>query len=237
MQDQLRALIRLAKIDASAREIDDQLQGIPRELEERRAAIRALEALVAGQSSQATEAEKLLAQHEEELKQRNDMLAKSRQKGAKARNMREAEASERELESIRRAIKDAETEKERLQGVIAQTRNVLSAPAEELAEQKTALDEAILGSESRLADLRAEREKIVAGRDRFATVLPKPVYRKYERLRPTLHPLVAEVVDDTCTACHKKIPAQLSNTIMKSEDFHQCPHCLRFLFAKDLFLD
>jgi predicted nucleic acid-binding Zn-ribbon protein len=237
VQDKLRALIRLAKIDASAREIDDQLRGIPRELDDRRAAIRALEALVAGQGVQATEAEKLLTAHDEELKQRTEMLSKSKAKGAKARNMREADASERELESIRKSIKDAETEKERLQGLIAQTRGALSGPATALEEQKTALDAATIASESRLAELRAEREKIVVGRDRFVNELPKPLYRKYERLRPTLHPLVAEVVDDTCTACHKKIPAQLSNTIMKSEDFHQCPHCLRFLFSKDMFLD
>jgi predicted nucleic acid-binding Zn-ribbon protein len=234
VQDKLRALVQLAEIDAKARSIDEQLQGIPRELDERRASIRALEALVGGQARQMGDAERLLAQHDEDLRSRADMLAKSKAKGAKARNMREAEAAERELESIRRAIRDAETEKERLGGVISQTRDVLTGPTRELEEQKTALTAAVEASESRLAELRLEREKIVAGRDRFARELPKDVLRRYERIRPKLHPMTSELIDDICKGCHRMIPAQLANDIRRVSDFHQCPHCQRFLYVREL---
>jgi predicted nucleic acid-binding Zn-ribbon protein len=237
VQDKLRALVRLAEIDASARGIDEQLEGIPRELEERRAAIRALEALVAGQKAQLESAERLLEQHDDELKSRTDMLARSKAKGAKARTLREAEAAERELESIRRAIKEAEAEKERLTGVLAQTRKVLAKPLAELEEQKAALLQAEQGSEQRLADLRAERERVVAGRERFASEIPKPVYRRYERIRAKVHPVVAEVVDTTCMGCRMRLPPQLANEIRKASDFHQCPHCHRFVFVRELLLD
>ncbi|MCZ7683913.1 MAG: C4-type zinc ribbon domain-containing protein [Sandaracinaceae bacterium] len=237
MQDKLRALVRLAEIDASARGLDEQLEGIPRELEDRRGAVRALEALVAGQRGQAASAEKLLAQQDEEIKQRNDALARSKSKGAKARTMREAEASERELEAIRRSIRDAETEKERLAGVLEQTRSVLSEPLAELEEQKKALAEAEAGSEQRLAELRAEREKVVAGRERWVVEIPKPIYRRYERIRPKIHPAVAEVVDATCTGCRMRLPPQLSNQIQAAQDLYQCPHCQRFLYFKELILE
>ncbi len=237
MQDKLRALVRLAEIDASARGLDDQLEGIPRELEERRTAVRALEALVEGQRSQMAQAEKLLAQQDDELRQRGDLLARSKAKGAKARTMREAEASERELENIRRAMRDAEAEKERLAGVIAQTRKVLEKPLAELEEQKTALAEAEQSSEGRLAELRAEREQVVAGREQYTVELPKPIYRRYERIRPKVHPAVAEVVDSTCTGCRMRLPAQLANEIQAGVDIYQCPHCQRFLYYKDLILD
>lgn len=237
MQDKLRALVRLAEIDASARGLDDQLEGIPRELEERQGSVRALEALVAGQRAQLTAAEKLLAQHDEEIRTRNDTLAKSKSKGAKARTMREAEASERELEAIRRSIRDAETEKERLAGVLEQTRKVLAEPLAQLEEQKSALAEAEHGSEQKLAALRAEREKVVAGRERFVVDIPKPIYRRYERIRPKIHPAVAEVVDATCTGCRMRLPPQLSNEIRKAQEFHQCPHCQRFLYFRDLIAD
>lgn len=237
MQDKLRALVRLAEIDASARGIEEQLEGIPRELDERRASIRALEALVSGQKAQLDGAEKLLAQQDEELRTRSDLLARSKAKGAKARTMREAEAAERELESIRRSIKDAETEKERLAGVLQQTHKVLAGPLTELDEQKRALSEAEQGSEQRLADLRAERERVVTGRDRWAAEIPKPVARRYDRIRTKIHPAVAEVIDSTCVACRMRLPAQLSNEIRKATEFHQCPHCQRFLYFKDLVAD
>lgn len=237
MQDKLRALVRLAEIDASARGLDDQLEGIPREIEERRTAVSALEALVGGQRAQLTAAEKLLAEQDDEIKQRNDMLARSKSKGAKARTMREAEASERELEAIRRSIRDAETEKERLAGVLEQTRSVLAEPLAELEQQKAALAEAEQGTEQRLSVLRAEREKAVAGREKFVALIPKPIYRRYERIRPKIHPTVCEIVDATCTGCRMRVPPQLSNQIQAAADFHQCPHCQRFLYFKDLILE
>lgn len=237
MQDKLRALVRLAEIDASARGIEEQLEGIPRELEERRMAMRALEALVGGQKAQMSDAEKLLAQQDEEIKNRSDSLARSKSKGAKARTMREAEAAERELESIRRSIRDAEAEKERLKGVIEQRRAVLAEPLSQLDEQKSALAQAEQGVEERLGTLRAERDRVVQGREKFAAQIPKPVYRRYERIRTKIHPAVAEVVDSTCTGCRMRIPPQLSNQIQRADDFYQCPHCQRFMYFKEAIVD
>jgi len=97
VKDKLRALVRLAEIDASARHLEEQISGIPIELEQRRQAVAALEALVGGQKTEMDEAEALRQAQQEDLKQRSDMLARSRAKSAKARNMREADAAEREL--------------------------------------------------------------------------------------------------------------------------------------------
>lgn len=237
MQDKLRALVRLAEMDASARHIEEQLRGIPAELEERRQAIKALEGLVAGQQEQMDGAERLLAQQEEELRMRSDLLAKSKAKSAKARNMREAEAAERELDAIRRAIREAEQEKERLQGVIEQTRSVLAAPLAELEEQKAALDTAQAGSEEKLAQLQRERDEKVRGREEFVGQIPKQIYRSYERIRTKIHPAVVEAVDGVCTGCRMRIPPQLFNQIVAGGDFYQCQACNRFLYHRDVVLD
>ena len=100
MREQLRALVKLSEIDARARGVDEQLKGIPAELEERRGAVRALESLVSRQTAAIVEAEKLVGQQDADLASRNDLLGKSKAKGAKARTMRESDAAERELESI-----------------------------------------------------------------------------------------------------------------------------------------
>lgn len=237
MHDKLRALVRLAEIDATARDVEEQLQGIPEELEERRSAVKALEALVHGQRAQLEEAERLLAQQDEELRSRNDLLSKSKAKSAKARNMREAQAAERELEAIRRAIRDAEEEKGRLQGVIEQTRSVLDEPQKELEEQQKGLAEAEAGSEERLAALKAELEEKTKGRAEYVPKVPKPVYRRYERIRPKIHPAVVEALDGVCQGCRMRISPQLYNQIIKGDDFYQCQACQRFLFHKDVVLD
>ena len=118
MQDQLSALIKLAEIDSSARDIDDRIAAIPAEIEGRKSALSQLEQLVGSQRAKLEEAETLLHTHEKDLEERAHSLARAKMKGAKARNMKEADAAERELEGIRRSMRDAETERDRLKATI-----------------------------------------------------------------------------------------------------------------------
>ena len=74
MREQLRALVRLAEIDAKARGIDDRLKGLPVELEERRQAVKRLEDLVARQRHALGEAERLLGVQEQDVAGRNEAL-------------------------------------------------------------------------------------------------------------------------------------------------------------------
>ena len=230
----LRALVRLAEIDASARHLEEQLHGIPAELEERRAAVTALENLVGGQKTQMDEAVTLLAAQQEELKMRNDLLSRSRAKSAKARNMREAEAAERELDAIRRSIRDAEEERDRLQSMIDQTKEVLDGPLQELEAQNAALVEASEGSEEHLAEIAIEHKAAVTGREEHIKLVPKRIYRRYERIRMKLFPAVVETVDGVCMGCRMRIPPQLYNQIVAGADFYECRTCHRYLYHPDV---
>jgi len=120
--------------------------------------------------------------------------------------------------------------------VIEATRAVLEEPLKELAEQQRTLAEAEEGSEARLAALRAERDEITVGRDRFIAEIPKRVYRRYERIRPQIHPAVVEMVDGVCVGCRIHIAPQLANQLLRGDDFHQCQQCQRFLYSKDALL-
>ena len=237
LRDQLRALVKLAEIDSRARGIDEQLEGIPAELDERRGAVRALESLVEKQRGVVKEAEALLAQQDADISSRNEALSRAKSKGAKARTMREAEAAERELDAVRRSIKDGETEKERLRERIAQTHSSLEAPEQTLADQKKELEAAEQAAESRLNALRAEREAVVAGRDEFTRKIEKAWLRTYERLRPKLTPVVVEVVGETCTGCRMQMPPQRYIQLVKGKEIMQCQHCMRIVFHRDVIAD
>lgn len=237
MREQLRALVKLSEIDAQARGIDARLSGIPAELEERRAAVRALESLVERQRGAIVEAERLLANQDTEIIQRNDGLSKAKAKSAKARTMREAEAAERELDAIRKTIKDGEVEKERLREKITQIRTSLTEPEQTLEEQKTELAAAEAAAESKLVELRAERDVAVAGREEWAKKIDKPTLRTYDRLRTKLVPAVCEVVGETCTGCRMKFPPQRFIQLQKGNDIMQCQMCNRFVYHRDSLAD
>lgn len=237
MREQLRALVKLAEIDSQARGIDDRLKGIPAELDERRAAVRALENLVERQRATIAEAERLLAQQDSDIAARNDALSKAKAKSAKARTMREAEAAERELEAIRRSIKDGETEKERLREKLAGTTAALADPIKTLEEQQAELAASEAAAESKLAELRAERETIVAGRDEYARKIDKKYARLYDRLRTKLTPVVVEVVGETCTGCRMQMPPQRFIQLQRGTEIMQCMACQRIVYHRDVVAD
>lgn len=237
MRDQLKALVKLAEIDSLAKDIDDRLKGIPAELEERRQGVRRLEDLVARQRAGIAEAERLHAQQETDLTTRNDQLGKSRSKSAKARTMREAEAAERELETVRRSIKDGEGERDRLKERIEKTRAGLVEPEKALAEQKTELTAAETAAEGKLAELRIEREKTLVGRSEIAAKIDKQNLRLYERLRTKLSPPVAEAANEICLACRISIAPNRFQQLAKATEVMSCMHCLRILYVKSSIED
>lgn len=237
MRDQLRALIKLAEIDALARGIDDRLKAIPASLDERRSAVRALEGLVDRQRSSIVEAERLLSQQESDLLARNDGLSKAKAKSAKARTMRESEAAERELEAVRRTIKDGEVERDRLKEQVAQTTASLEEPVRTLEEQKAELAKAEQEADAKLSELRIEREKVVIGRDEWARKIDKQYLRLYDRLRGKLVPAVCEVAAGTCVGCRMQMPPQRFIQLQKGAEIMQCQMCNRIVYHRDVLAD
>lgn len=230
MSEQLKALVKLAHIDAKAKTIDERLKGIPVELEERRAGVQRLETLVARQKQNLADAERLLASQEVDLANRNELLSKAKGKGAKAKNMREAEAAERELDGIRRSIKDGEVERDNLKARIAKTRSTLDEPEKALAEAKAELEAAEAAIEARLSELRAERAVAVEGRDEMVKLIDKDMRRVYDRVVRARTPAVCEVVEGACGLCRMAVPPQRVAQILRGE-IMQCHACMRFLYV------
>jgi predicted nucleic acid-binding Zn-ribbon protein len=237
VRDQLKALVRLAEIDSLAKDIDDRLKGIPLELEERRAGVKRIEELLARQKAGITEAERLFTQQESDIASRNDQLGKSRSKSAKARTMREAEAAERELETVRRTIKDGEAERDRLKERIEKTRAGLAEPENALAEQKAELELAEVAMAAKLSELRIEREKTLVGRAEVAAKIDKAQLRVYDRLRTKLSPAVAEAVNETCSACRIAISPNRFQQLAKATEIMPCLHCMRILYVRASLAD
>ena len=96
--EQLAALAKIADIDAEAFAIRQELKEIPERLAELDNDVKRLGELLDAERSSSTTPTALLVAQDEEMKNQNQSLARSKAKGARARNMREADAVERELE-------------------------------------------------------------------------------------------------------------------------------------------
>ena len=171
VRDELKALAKLAQMDHSARDLDEELKRIPAHLEELRGSVQTLEALLAQERSQLTEAETLKVDRAAELKARVEGLQRARRNAAQATNMKESQAGEREVEVNRRAIKEREEDLKRIGEAIEAKTASLAEREKDFQEAQQMLHAEEETSKTKVDELEAERNKLLAGRDEIVGVI------------------------------------------------------------------
>jgi len=234
LREELVALAKLAKMDDSARDIEAELKQIPQRLDELRASVQTLESMLAQEREQLSAAQQLKVEQSAELKERVEGLQRARKKAAQASSIREADASEREIEANRRAIKEREEELARIGQAIEAKEASLAEREKDFEEAKAVLQSQDDASKTRTAELEAERAKLLDGRDDLVAKVPNNILKRYERLRGSLPNAVITITDGTCSACRMALPPQLHIELQRASDLHQCPHCRRIIIHQSV---
>jgi predicted nucleic acid-binding Zn-ribbon protein len=230
VREQLVALAKLGRIDASTQDLDKELREIPKEVDALRESVVLLEGLLAKERNDLDQAQKLRDQQDVLLKEANDAIARAKAKAAKAKNAREAEAVERELEAARRTVKDRETEREKLVAAIGSVQNSLSQHETEFAGLKEMLQQKDAEAQARIAELSAKRATALHGRDDLAAQVPKEMLSRYDQVRLRRHAGVAEVKDGICQGCRMAVRPMQYIVIQREEGIERCAHCQRYLY-------
>jgi predicted nucleic acid-binding Zn-ribbon protein len=230
VREQLVALAKLGRIDASTREFDQELKEIPKEVDQLRESVALLEGLLAKERRELEEAQRICETQEAGVKDAADGIAKAKAKSAKAKNAREAEAVERELEVLRRTQKDRETERDRLTAAIAQTQASMEQRQSEFAGLKEHLAQKEAEAQVRIGELEAKRQVALHGRDDLAALVPREIVARYDALRQRRGSGVAEVRDGICQGCRMSVRPMQYIVIQREEGVERCAHCQRYLY-------
>ena len=134
-------------------------------------------------------------------------------------------------------IKEREEEVGRLDEAVGKVRASLAEHEQEFNELRGLFSEEETKGRARMAELQAEREKVVAGRDEIVTKLASNVFRRYEQIRQRRGTALAEIIEGTCMGCRMQVPAQEFVELQRGDKLQQCPHCLRILVYKPLIED
>lgn len=232
MRDELTSLIRLAELDASARDLDEELAKIPDTLGDMRANVEKLEALLARERDQLNEARTLQQQQQAQIEESQEALTKARGKTTQATNAREADAARREVEAVKRTLKDREDEALKLTEAIEKVAESVAQHEKEFGEFKAMFEAEDEQANARLRELESERAKVLEGRDDIVAKIPKTIVRRYDRIRKQRGSGVSEVRGGDCTACRMQVPSQQLLRVQRFEDWEQCQNCNRILFWK-----
>lgn len=234
MIEQLAALAKIADIDAEALRADTELREIPARMEALRGDVKKLGELLAAERQELLDADRLLGAQEEEINNQGQALARSKAKGARARNLRETDAVERELETIRRLMKDREAERETLKEAIAKRRGSLEKHEREFAELEGYEGEERKKADARIAELTEVRDRVNAGRASLLPKVPADVFRRYEMIRSKRQGVgVAPIENGTCGGCFVVLAPQQVIAVQRAEEFSQCPRCQRILYSRE----
>ncbi len=234
MQDEIVSLAKLAAMDESARAFDLELSELPADIENKRQGVGTLEALLERERDQLAEASSLRSQRQDELKASTDGLARAKAKMARATNLRESDAAEREVEANRRSIKEREEEIIRITAIIEEKGSSLAEREKGFEEARSAFVEEEGAASGRLAHVAEERGKILEGRDEIVAKISKRSMKRYDRVRKTKGDGVVIVESGTCTGCRMALPAQLYIDVQRGEEIIDCPQCRRIVLYRPL---
>lgn len=165
-----------------------------------------------------------------DIRTMTQQIEHSREKLNRSRTERESQAAQRELEELRKLVRDREDEIQRIDGDTAAVRTQVEATE---AEHK-ALSEELAAKEgdiqAKVQQLESDRQQKGGGREMIVKRLPPVLYRRYEMIRGRRGTAIAQTTDGTCNRCNMALPPQLYHRLRREPLIEQCPSCNRIIY-------
>ncbi len=228
----IEALESLAVVDAELSSLLEQLGREREGLEGKRERMETLTGKVEVGKKGASDMERTRSELAVEMRQMNAQIERSRDKMTRCRTEKETLAVQRELEELRRLVRDREIDHERLGQLIDQARNEIAESEAELnriAVELGAVEGTALAKcselEQQVAGEQAKRKAII-GR------LGRQLLSRYELIRKKRGTALAFTNAGSCSACHISLPPMLYQQLMRREELAQCPQCNRILYYR-----
>jgi predicted nucleic acid-binding Zn-ribbon protein len=230
IQDQIRALEQLAALDAELRILDEQLSQERTALEGLKGNIAKLDAKLDGDRATLATMDKSRGELIVDVRNMTQQLEHSREKLNRSRTEREANAAQRELEELRKLVRDREEEIGKLTAGAEAARQGIEATEEEHRKLTAELEAREGDIRAKLGEIGGQRDGKHAEREHASKALPVPLYRRYEMIRNKKGFAVAQTTDGTCRACNMSLPPQLFHRLRREPILDQCPSCQRIIY-------
>lgn len=232
--DQIRALEALAEHDAELRRIEARITEAESQLHALTGELSALDSRLASETSSLAEMHKAMGELNLEVRQMSAQIDRSREKLSRARNERENVAVERELDELRKLVRDRDDELKKLAPLSDAAKQSLGELELRRAKVAGELESSESGARAAIRDAKGEAEQARAARGDLTKKLPAILLKRYEQVLTRkgsgLAKLgIAKEEKGRCLACHISLQPQLYQRIVRYEVVEQCPNCYRML--------
>jgi predicted nucleic acid-binding Zn-ribbon protein len=230
ISDQIPILEELATLDGEIRAIDEQLDAQRGNLDGMRSEVKSLEEGLSADRESLSSMDKTRSELMIELRQMAAQVDRSREKLQRSRNERESNAAQRELEELRKLVRDREDEVEKLTNLAEQAKQAIATAESKHGEIGKELEGTQEGAAKQINELDAKKQELLGRRGEVSKKLPPVLYRRYENIRGRRPHAIAQCSDGTCNGCHMTLPPMMFQKMLRLDEFDQCPNCHRILY-------
>lgn len=228
--EQIRALEELASMDADLKSLESQLAEERSTLNTLKESLKKLEDKLQVDRTQIAVTDKTRNESITDLRTMMQQVEHSREKLNRSRTERESNAAQRELEELRKLVRDREDEIAKLSTESDTARaqiEATEADAKKLSDELAACEGDI---QAKMARIERDRNSRQGGREAIVKRLPPQLYRRYDMLRQKRGVGIAQTTDGTCKACNMALPPQLFHRLRREPMLEQCPSCNRIIY-------
>lgn len=234
MNEQLKILVGLQKIDSSILLVIDQIDALPGKLEQYKAPLKEANDFLKKAKTQTELLNKKKKDKDMQLDEFQDNIDKLKSRSADVKTNKEYEANLKEIETFEKNMYKVEDEVLAMMEEIETFANTLKEEEIKGKEAEKAFKQEEEKLEGEKKKLFSEIEAIKAKRAGYVEKLDQQTYDRYMQLLKKLGSLaVVEVKNEICLGCNTNIPPQLCSDIKKGDDVHTCFFCNRLLYHKE----
>lgn len=159
-----------------------------------------------------------------------EKLKNSEEKVAKVSNSKEYQAVNKELDAVKKSLKNFEAQKEKQLAII-------KGISDSVNNLKTSVEKISVDYEASLINFKDENNLIerdlkdlVNDKNDLLKQFPETMLDSYKKVYSRKrNSVVALVKEARCTGCNMVLPPQLCNEIMKGKELMFCPSCQRLI--------
>jgi predicted nucleic acid-binding Zn-ribbon protein len=169
---------------------------------------------------------------EGELSDQQELLKKYQGTLMQVKNQQQYAAAWKEIDATRKHVKELEESDLKNMGEAEGLQKQLDDRKESFSGLQARHDAEYAAWQGSLSDLRAEAEQLRARAAKIEATIPEPLKLEFHRIYKQRHHIgVAQVINDTCSACRTRIRPALAQQLKRSEMVH-CEGCHRILYLE-----
>jgi len=237
LRDQLKRLEDLQRHDAKIQELENSLRAIPVKLAATQNDLARVEGLLSTERAALVETERYYGEQKNLMTDDEVLVAGAKHKLAQAKNSKEYMAAQREIEQRREGLAAREGEIGKLNEAVDAKKKLLADRANDVATLRASIEKDGEAAKERMAEIEAKIAELRAERDKLAAEVKPEVLKRYSNIRMRRGLAVVSVRNGTCQGCNMNIPPQLFIVLQRGVTVETCPSCHRIIYWDEIMKD